>query len=247
MTRPRTSQIWITPKSEFEKIVKEANSISDVLRHFDFATTGANGRVVKKRCVEEGIDFSHIPSGLASNKGRIFVSKIAVPLEEVMIENSPYDRGHLKKRLIRDGILENKCSKCDLPAEWDGQPLVMVLDHINGIRNDNRKENLRLLCPNCNSQTSTFSGRNFKKVNNACVDCGKKILKHSTRCPKCVKNNETINPRKVKNRPSLEVLLKETEETGFCATGRKYGVTDNTIRKWIKVAKEKEGIKEVSV
>jgi 5-methylcytosine-specific restriction endonuclease McrA len=47
---------------------------------------------------------------------------------------------------------------------WNGIPLVLVLDHINGKNNDNRQNNLRLLCPNCNSQQSTFAGKNKKKM-----------------------------------------------------------------------------------
>jgi hypothetical protein len=67
----------------------------------------------------------------------------------------------LKKRLIRAGLLVNCCSVCGLRPEWQGQLLVMILDHINGDRSDNRIENLRLLCPNCNSQQPTFAGKNW--------------------------------------------------------------------------------------
>jgi len=83
-----------------------------------------------------------------------------LPLESVMTENSTYNRCHLKRRLIQDGIIANKCCECGLAPEWNGKKLVLVLDHINGVSNDHRKENLRLLCPNCNSQQSTFAGRN---------------------------------------------------------------------------------------
>lgn len=89
--------------------------------------------------------------------------KGAFPLDEVMTEESTYPRGSLKRRLIRDGILENRCELCPQGPEWNGKPLVLVLDHVNGINNDNRIENLRLLCPNCNSQTETFAGRNASR------------------------------------------------------------------------------------
>jgi Zn finger protein HypA/HybF involved in hydrogenase expression len=67
---------------------------------------------------------------------------------------------HLKRRLIKEGLLVNRCSECDSLPEWRGKPLTMVLDHRNGDNTDNRLENLRLLCPNCNSQQATFAGRN---------------------------------------------------------------------------------------
>lgn len=85
------------------------------------------------------------------------------PLEQVMVENSTYNRGNLKAQLLKRGILENKCAVCGL-KEWMGKSLIMVLDHINGINNDHRLENLRMLCPNCDSQSPTFCGRNVKRL-----------------------------------------------------------------------------------
>jgi len=71
-------------------------------------------------------------------------------------------RTHLKGRLIRAGLLENRCAECGL-TEWRGRSLSIHLDHINGVRGDNRLENLRMLCPNCHSQTETYSGRNLRR------------------------------------------------------------------------------------
>ena len=83
------------------------------------------------------------------------------PLEKVMIENSTYYRGHLKRRLLENRTLKNKCDICGLENIWNNKKIIMVLDHKNGIRNDHRLENLRMLCPNCNSQTDTFCGKNM--------------------------------------------------------------------------------------
>lgn len=101
--------------------------------------------------------------GKARKRGELVTYSRITPLKDILIENSSYNRGHLKKRLIKEGILENKCILCKLPPTWEDKDLIMVIDHTNGIKDDNRLENLRLLCPNCNSQTSTFSGRNTKK------------------------------------------------------------------------------------
>lgn len=84
-------------------------------------------------------------------------------LEEVLIENSPVSRHVLIRYLNRFNVLEYKCALCGNIGEWQGQLLTLQIDHINGIRNDNRKENLRWLCPNCHSQTETFCGRNQTK------------------------------------------------------------------------------------
>ncbi len=101
---------------------------------------------------------------------------------------------------------------------------------MNGESRDHRKENLRLLCPNCNSQTKTFAGRNNKKITHFCEKCrNPKKYKKPNVCMKC----SAMNRRKVKDRPTKEKILIETAELGFCGTGRKYGVSDNAIRKWL--------------
>jgi 5-methylcytosine-specific restriction endonuclease McrA len=66
----------------------------------------------------------------------------------------------LKARLLADGTLKNECSECGQDGVWNGKPLVMQMDHINGNNRDNRPDNLRMLCPNCHTQTNTFAGRN---------------------------------------------------------------------------------------
>jgi 5-methylcytosine-specific restriction endonuclease McrA len=71
-------------------------------------------------------------------------------------------RHHVKRRLLEAGLMENRCSACSI-TEWQGAPLMMHIDHINGIRNDHRLENLRMLCPNCHSQTETYGARNRKR------------------------------------------------------------------------------------
>lgn len=100
--------------------------------------------------------------GISKPKTSNFVSR-AFPLEQVMIEKSPYKRANLKIRLLKNGMLRNECYECDQKPIWRGKRLVLVLDHENGIKNDHRLKNLRMLCPNCNSQMETFCGKNVKR------------------------------------------------------------------------------------
>lgn len=164
--RTKRNKIWNIPKEDLEKVVQNSSSLNAILTHFGFCNQSGVYKVLRARLKEDQIDISHISLGLNSNKGRNFISKTALPLSEILIENSSYTaRGRLKTRLIREGVFEKKCYECGCLSIWNNKALTLQLDHINGINDDHRIENLRLLCPNCHSQTDTFSGRNKKKNN----------------------------------------------------------------------------------
>ena len=87
-----------------------------------------------------------------------------IPLKEIIEGKHPsYQTNKLRKRLLAEGLFQNKCSCCGI-EEWNGRKITCELDHTNGVKNDHRIINLRLLCPNCHSQTSTFRGKNKKKA-----------------------------------------------------------------------------------
>ena len=85
-----------------------------------------------------------------------------IPLDTLIKPERNTGRSHLKGRLLAVGLLQSHCTECGL-SEWRGKPLALHLHHVNGIHNDNSLENLQLLCPNCHSQTSNYSGRNVSK------------------------------------------------------------------------------------
>lgn len=156
----KRSVVWGFSREDFQKIVFESKTLSDISLKVGLKVKGDNLTTIKRRMREDNIDSSHIVRGLNSNKGRKFPGR-KIPLEEVMVTNSSYGRGHLKRRLIEGKIIEYKC-ECGNEGFWNGKPLSLQLDHKNGIDNDHRKENLRFLCPNCHSQTEFFTGRNKK-------------------------------------------------------------------------------------
>ena len=229
--RRKVNSIKHSSLKELKDIVVKSLSLADIIRYFNLPLTSSNYRILKKKLKDENIDYSHIKIGSKCNIGRKFY-RVAKPLSEVMVKNSTYSRGLLKERLLKNGMLKNKCAICGQLPIYNNQKLVMVLDHKNGINDDHRLENLRLLCPNCNSQQPTFAGKRLKKYH-YCKECKKEISKGAKLCMRCSSKKKNKRLRKVKNRPSQEQLLKEIEETNYCVVGRKYGVSDNAIRKWL--------------
>ena len=156
----RTSLIWKISDDKLNDIVQNNTTLTKILLVFGLKNKGGNFKTLKSRLDESHIDYSHIPLGL-NRKGKKFGGVAAIPLNDILVVESTYNRGHLKRRLIKAGWLLNMCSICGQLPFWRGNPLVLIMDHINGISDDNRLVNLRLLCPNCNSQTETFAGRNI--------------------------------------------------------------------------------------
>jgi hypothetical protein len=235
--KPRTSIIWKIPKKKLQEVVSKSLTLTDVLNYFKLINKGRNSHTLKARFKEDKIDYSHIPLGLGHGKGRSFGGLEPLSLKDIMVENSNYDRGHLKKRLLKLGILENKCYICGLKPEWNSKLLTLQLDHKNGISNDHRKTNLRILCPNCHAQTHTFTGahcrynisrkpsvvREKKKVITKC-ECGKRVCAVGRRCPKCAA------ARRRKFVVPATTLKKQVKELGYSGTARLYNVSDNAVK-----------------
>ena len=175
--RQRTSPIWAISKEELIEIVNKETTLTGILKHFGLVNKGRNSHTLKKRLEEDSIDYSHIPLGINTNKGRKFPDTYQIPLDQALVKNSSYSRSSLKKRIIKNNIIEYKCNECGLLPEWQGKPITIQLDHINGLYNDNRLKNLRFLCPNCHSQTKNFAGKALRKPKkqHVCLECAEPI------------------------------------------------------------------------
>jgi len=92
-----------------------------------------------------------------------YVKSIRLADEDVFVQESTYPRHRLKERIIKQDMIPYCCTECGNIGEWMGKPLPLILDHINGVNNDNRLENLRFVCSNCDSQLPTYKNRRGSK------------------------------------------------------------------------------------
>jgi hypothetical protein len=241
---------WQPPFSEedLHEAIAQAGCWVDVLRYLGYRAKGGNHRTVKRWAREWAISTDHFNP--YERQRRSGLSRIK-PLAEAMVENSSYHRGRLKERLLAEGIKQPVCEICGQGEFWNGRRMSLVLDHINGVSNDHRLENLRILCPNCNATLDTHCGRNLPRER-SCAACGRGFAPRHIRHRYCslgcwghVHSSErrgVPQPKRRKvERPSYEQLKAELEASNFCAVGRKYGVSDNAVRKWVRMYERAAG------
>lgn len=149
-------------KEELENAIIKTLSIAGVCRELGIKPCGGNYKTLNSKIKEWGLDISHF-TGSAWNQGEQF-KKFGkkYKLKDVLIDKSPYKSSyHLKERLYKENLKSKQCEECGL-TEWNGKEIKFELDHINGDNTDNRIENLKILCPNCHSQTPTFRNKRRK-------------------------------------------------------------------------------------
>lgn len=152
-------------KDYLEPIIKSSKNIKEVLDKMNLRAAGGNYGVIHKYIELFKIDvehFKYFEKERIDNLGKLS-SSTKIPLEKILIENSNYNRTKLKSRLYKEGLKNRECEICGQGEQWNGKQMSLILDHINGIHNDNRIENLRIVCPNCNATLDTHCGKNLKK------------------------------------------------------------------------------------
>src|SRR5215213_7447525 len=144
-------------QSQLREAVRNSTSHRQVLEALGVAPYGGKYEVLRRAIRHFGLDTSHF-TGQIWNKGKTIGPK--QPLQRYLKKELQIQSYKLKRKLLSEGFLKKICSNCQ-NAEWLGQPIPLELDHINGIRSDNRLSNLRLLCPNCHALTPNYRGRNI--------------------------------------------------------------------------------------
>jgi len=161
------SPVWRVSKEGLKEIIVSSQTITQVLNKLGLQSKGSNHLTLKRRLAMEGIDYVSL-----LRRSREYVNgflhkqsaQVRIPLDKCLVKGYMGSRGHVKRKLLEAGLVGTCCQICKQGSIWHGKPLVLILDHINGDSTDYRIKNLRLVCPNCNSQLSTFGSRNFKIV-----------------------------------------------------------------------------------
>jgi hypothetical protein len=235
---------WDGPRyteQDVRDAVAGARSLSEALRTLGLRAAGSNFRTLKRLIERYEISTEHMDPNWVLRGDR---PRRTIPLERVMVASSSYSRGKLKRRLYNAGLKERRCELCGQGEQWNGGAMSLILDHVNGVATDNRLENLRIVCPNCNATLDTHCGRQNRLdvAPRACLYCGAEFVPRypthrycSHACGVHCKGSRDPRPdtRKVA-RPPYERLMADLAATNFSAVGRKYGVSGNAVRKWVR-------------
>ena len=131
--------------NEIQRYYDAGHSVAECQQRFGFAKQAWNSAV---------------------RRGAVAARPRVLPLDQLLAADTPRGRWNLKRRLVEAGLKEERCEECGID-EWRGRPITLALHHRNGVGDDNRLENLALLCPNCHSQTDNFAGRNVRRLRSA--------------------------------------------------------------------------------
>jgi hypothetical protein len=221
--------------------VSSSYSTAGVIRALGRALVGTNYRLVKRELARLGLDTSHWKGGSPPTQQRKPQQRLCS--KEVLVPNNSRPRALVRRVLLRENLVPYTCAECGLGPEWNGKSLVLRLDHKNGIRNDDRLENLRFMCPNCDAQSETFCGRNLStrgqgERSDKKRPCGicRKNLTFMRRCRSCAAaDRHKIEPQPTKIAwPPVEELQTRLANSSFVALASELGVSDNAIRKHLR-------------
>lgn len=249
----KRSIIWELSREKLIELVTKHNSLNDILLELGFTPASGGGyKTLSERLKLENIDTTDLLERSKKLRAEKSSGNNRTPFDIFFSKGRYRCTKSLKKYLLEKGLIENKCSKCNRNAEWEGLPLSLQLDHINGDNTDNRVSNLRMLCPNCHSQTETFGG-GIRKFDRTKRKVSKEVLEHLLKentleetaritrtsnitVSKLIKFygieyvKKTARPKPLKFEIDAVRLAKLVETNSMEDVGKMFGVSSNSIR-----------------
>lgn len=224
-------------REAFAKIVAQSTSAFAVAVAMGYTRSSNSAYLVMERIEREGINIDHfkpkIPTGLSAKKSN----------EEIFCKGSKVSQNTLRNAYKSQKISPYECSICGLQPIWNGKPLTLTLDHINGDNRNNEISNLRWVCPNCDRQLPTFGSKNKRLFAHPdrnskslltnpkyCIGCGCEINQGSIRCSNCEKRR--LKPEKeIISWPQNDVLSWMVNNFSVHSVGKYLGVSDHAVKK----------------
>lgn len=213
-TGPKSSDLVYRTESELQELVLRGSKLHPLSMKRAADSVGLSYRVFKRQATLLGL-FKPNPSrkGLPRPASRTCIL-------ECLAKGTKDSGSSIKARLIRDGHKIDRCEVCNLSPEWNGRVLSLQLDHIDGNHQNNSLENLRIICPNCHTQTDTFSSRKgprgFRSINSVELSEVEELVGRGLKLAELIRKLN-LNPRNMPARQKLKDLVERlrSQEDGL--------------------------------
>jgi hypothetical protein len=226
-------------EAETRAAIAAALCWADALRALGLRSAGGNHKSLQRWAKLWEIDTSHFDPNAVRRRT---LGRAPAALEDILVERSTFARQTVKQRLLDAGLKQPICELCGQGEVWRGKRMAMILDHVNGVADDHRLENLQMVCPNCAATLTTHCGRQNRltPLELECPVCRAVFEPRNRRQQFCSQTCAYRRRRGVPQthrrrvrRPPYAQLVREVDAMGWSAVGRRYGVSDNAVRKWV--------------